>query len=330
MLDYLNLTNPGTAALGALLTGPAGAPMRTAIAISIAVSVGASVASSVGASLAGGAAAGGASLATAAPALLKAQRVASYARLGGASNDSNAASADGGSTSWMSGSFVSFYTPRISTSSPPPPTMRRHLSKGKADSPGGNEGGTDGGSTGAGLVWHDDEVGDNSTALEGHAEARAAIQDGLLATLEGRMTSGLLCVVVAFALQYSVLLFWLLVPNRRFYACEKEKSANKFQLAKIKQPAFRGVPAAVLWPNPQAPIFMIYGGAVLEGSASVLGAYAGGYDIEAVHTIGAPRHRTPSDAQLAFCRLVPAVSSPVCIESCVPSGYWELPLYACF
>ena len=636
MLDYLNLTSPGTAALGALLRGAAGEATRTAIATAIAVTVGASVASGVGASLAlvGVAAAGGSGVgfAAAAPVLLRAQRIAMYARLGSDATDAGTSSA-GDPTSWMSGSFVSFYITR-STPSPPPqmllcvesirlsfitrnkstytptrdkemamealfasvtgvtadkvnvsisdddidvlfeasneaqanaivavttalaanattagaflamanatsyitasPTpsnsyinvplcselsrgVHRHLSKGKAESSGGG-GNTDGsgaGGAGTGLVRRNDELGENSTAaMEGPAKAQAAINDSLLATLKGRMVSGVLCISVAFVLQYFALLFWLLRANRAFYAREKEDSVNalkKFRLSQrmpllrvrsstrrllgrrllgrrrtsvrgseakvaepvgpdnglvtatqlsslstslclasplpdpqlqdrlmhslwvfsqapehleeherhaaqliqrqwrnqrrehtlqclvvdvatkdssttrdgtcgdgqhsrascsgaghwspstdaagagaagtelctlsapqaeptVKQPAFRGVPAAVLWPNPQAPIFMIYGGAVLEGSASILGAFAGGYDIQAVrsgHLDTTPPHAQPSTLPSGY-HLVPArsypyqhgtctVSSPVC-----PSRFWQLLLRSSF
>ena len=56
-----------------------------------------------------------------------------------------------------------------------------------------------------------------------------------------------------------------------------------------KQPSFRALPSSVLWPNPHIAVWMMYCGGVLEGSASILGAYASGYSF---HTVRFERFHT--------------------------------------
>ena len=48
------------------------------------------------------------------------------------------------------------------------------------------------------------------------------------------------------------------------------------EIAKHKKPKFRTLPAALLWPNPEVLVFLVFSAGLVEAASAVLGALAGG------------------------------------------------------
>ena len=225
--DFINVTDPGPAALGQLLTGPATATARTAVVVSavasVAASVGTSVATSTAASGAAGAAgssASGPGLAAAVPALMGAQRFAMYGRMGGAPSGEDADAAD--PTGWMSGSFgfvsaASFAATGTSDTElgamePDAQPSSRGAAR-RLQSKGGG-----GGGGGGGVV-----------VRRGGGEDNADRASRLVASLQ--VIDRLLCAVVTmsvcFSVQYALLTWWATRANRKYYAAVRARKSRQ-------------------------------------------------------------------------------------------------------
>lgn len=316
----LSKSNPGLAVLGELLTGPSAATARAAAVVTVAAAVTSSVAASASASASGGSAGGG--LAGAVPALLGAQRFAMYGRMGSAVDEDEAAPDPMG---WVSGSFnlvsSSFFAANDDVDQE---SRRRHLSGAKT------------------ATGRSQARASNATSL---------VQGRLLTDYADRAFGNVLAMAICITVRYLILIFWLVVLNKKYYkwakqmralgvpesdlsihpeargklerrSVQKRKSNAQLAFAKSKgdlalraqsvqvspaqpaattqleskseaalplhsrseaappskhrRPAFHGLPAALLWPNPEVAVMLVFSGGLAEVSMSLIAASVGG------------------------------------------------------
>ena len=56
---------------------------------------------------------------------------------------------------------------------------------------------------------------------------------------------------------------------------------HKLRRSRTHMPRFRSVPRALLWPNPQVAVMLVFSGGIVESAMAILGAHAVGYTMPA-------------------------------------------------
>jgi len=213
-VDYVNVSNPGTVALGKLLNGQATAGARTARAITVGLAVVISLGTTTMASVGGSAVSGGAAagLASALPAMMSASRFAMYGKLGNAALTAESASSGDDPTGWMSGSLGFNVGTTIGALVAGQSGRRLDLSDANQSDAAYN------GSYGSGANMSIDEAAGNASST---ADVEARIRDALLAVHADRLLSMLAVMCGVVLVQYIILLGWWFKWKRFEHAAAK-------------------------------------------------------------------------------------------------------------
>jgi len=68
------------------------------------------------------------------------------------------------------------------------------------------------------------------------------------------------------------------------YATRKLLAWRKKRIAKVtEQPPYHSLPQALLWPNPEVSLMIVFSCGLVEAACAILGALAGGYDMSPTH-----------------------------------------------
>ena len=276
--DYLNVSNPASAALGGMLSGPQAAPARAAAAVSVTVSVTTSVAASAGSSAASSAAGsaaggGGGGPAAALPALMMAQRFALMGKLGGGDSTTKASS-EPDPTAWMTGTYFSPFSGASETD-------ESAVNASEADESAEN---LTAENTGQRRLQKSSKGSGTGGGGQGRATVQRKNQERYNQMLNVSF-SFILIGAIGAACHQLLLLLWRFVFNRRYYRYEQERVQRKrrnLQEKSAARPSFRPLPGALVWPNFEITLILIFAAGIVQAASSILASGIDGTETAAV------------------------------------------------